>query len=121
MKRLGPLGTGRGEVGRFPWIVAEVVEFELARFEELQKFPVPGAYRAGGGGLGTGLADGSGVVAGGSLALAVRARGLRVGGYVPAANPGAVDSVTMAGRGHGRSARLKLATIAYCCFSTSLN
>lgn len=48
--------------------------------------------RAGGGGLGTGLADGSGVIAGSKLALAVRGRGLRVGGYVPIADPGAVDT-----------------------------
>ncbi|HET9784245.1 MAG TPA: TonB-dependent receptor, partial [Terriglobales bacterium] len=48
--------------------------------------------RTGGGGLGTGLTDGSGVIAGRNLALAVRARGVHVGGYVPAANPGAVDS-----------------------------
>ncbi|MGH9518743.1 MAG: TonB-dependent receptor [Terriglobales bacterium] len=47
--------------------------------------------RTGGGGLGTALADTSGVVAGKALSLAVRGRGLRVGGYVPAANPGAVD------------------------------
>jgi outer membrane receptor protein involved in Fe transport len=48
--------------------------------------------RAGGGGLGTGLGDGSGVIAGRTLALAVRGRGVRVGGYVPAADPGAVDN-----------------------------
>lgn len=47
--------------------------------------------RTGGGGLGTGLADGSGVLAGRKLSLAMRGRGVRVGGYVPAANPGAVD------------------------------
>ncbi|MGH9475123.1 MAG: TonB-dependent receptor [Terriglobales bacterium] len=47
--------------------------------------------RTGGGGLGTALADGAGVVAGRSLALAVRGRGVHVSGYVPAANPGAVD------------------------------
>jgi outer membrane receptor protein involved in Fe transport len=48
--------------------------------------------RSGGGGLGTGLADGAGVVAGRNFALAVRGRGVRVGGYVPAAHPGAVDA-----------------------------
>src|SRR6185437_1380720 len=48
--------------------------------------------RAGGGGLGTALADGAGVIAGPKLALAVRGSGLRVGGYVPIANPGAVDT-----------------------------
>lgn len=47
--------------------------------------------RTGGGGMGTALADGSGVVAERSLSLAVRGRGVRVGGYVPAANPGVVD------------------------------
>lgn len=47
--------------------------------------------RTGGGGLGTGLVDGSGVIAGRTLSLAVRGRGVRVGGYVPAASPGAVD------------------------------
>lgn len=48
--------------------------------------------RAGGGGLGTELADGTGVVAGSKLALAVSGRALHVGGYVPAAQPGAVDT-----------------------------
>ncbi|TAN22798.1 MAG: TonB-dependent receptor [Acidobacteria bacterium] len=47
--------------------------------------------RTGGGGLGTALADGAAAVVGSKLALAVRGRGIRVGGYVPAANPGAVD------------------------------
>lgn len=47
--------------------------------------------RLGGGGLGTGLADGSGAVVGQKWALDVRGRGLNVNGYVPIANPGAVD------------------------------
>lgn len=47
--------------------------------------------RTGGGELGTALADGAGAVVGSQLALTVRGRGVRVGGYVPAANPGAVD------------------------------
>lgn len=47
--------------------------------------------RTGGGELGTALADGAGAVVGSKLALTVRGRGIRVGGYVPAANPGAVD------------------------------
>ncbi len=47
--------------------------------------------RTGGGGLGTELADGAGVIAGRRLALAVRGRGVHVSGYVPAAQPGAVD------------------------------
>jgi outer membrane receptor protein involved in Fe transport len=47
--------------------------------------------RTGGGGLGTALADGAGVIAGRKLALAVRGRGVHVAGYVPAAQPGAVD------------------------------
>ncbi len=47
--------------------------------------------RTGGGGLGTALADGAAAVVGSKLALAMRGRGIRVGGYVPAANPGAVD------------------------------
>ena len=36
-------------------------------------------------------------------------------------NPGAVDTVTLAGRGHGISARLSRVTIVYCCCSVSLN
>jgi hypothetical protein len=36
-------------------------------------------------------------------------------------NPGAVDTVTLAGRGHGISARLNRVTIVYCCRSVSLN
>ena len=47
--------------------------------------------RTGGGGLGTALADGSGVVARGALALAVRGRAVHVGGYIPIAQPGLVD------------------------------
>lgn len=47
--------------------------------------------RAAGGGMGTELADGAGVVAGTQLALALRGRGVGVEGYVPAAQPGLVD------------------------------
>ncbi|MGH9481900.1 MAG: TonB-dependent receptor plug domain-containing protein, partial [Terriglobales bacterium] len=47
--------------------------------------------RVGGGGLDTALADGAGVVATSALALTVRGRGVHVGGYVPAAQPGLVD------------------------------
>jgi len=48
--------------------------------------------RSGGGELGTALADGAGVVAKDTLALAVRGRAVHVGGYVPIAQPGLVDN-----------------------------
>ncbi|MGH9412764.1 MAG: TonB-dependent receptor plug domain-containing protein, partial [Terriglobales bacterium] len=48
--------------------------------------------RTGGGEQGTALADGAGEIAGRSLTLTVRGRALRVGGYVPAADAGAVDT-----------------------------
>ncbi|HXR96809.1 MAG TPA: TonB-dependent receptor [Terriglobales bacterium] len=48
--------------------------------------------RTGGGGLSTGLADGVGVIAARRLALAVRGRGIHVGGYIPAAQPGPIDT-----------------------------
>ncbi|MGH9416895.1 MAG: TonB-dependent receptor [Terriglobales bacterium] len=48
--------------------------------------------RAGGGGMGTAYADGSGVFAAPHLAFALRGRGIRAGGYVPASPAGAVDT-----------------------------
>jgi outer membrane receptor protein involved in Fe transport len=47
--------------------------------------------RTGGGGLGTGLADGAGAIVASKWALDIRGRGLHVTGFVPFANPGAVD------------------------------
>ncbi|MGH9487559.1 MAG: TonB-dependent receptor [Terriglobales bacterium] len=47
--------------------------------------------RTGAGSLGTVLASGAGSIVGSALALMVRENAIRVGGYIPAANPGLVD------------------------------